>query len=82
MTKGIFHHLHHVHRFEQRNQATVMIDEFDFASPVGLLGALIDAIFLKRYLKKLLIERNQLIKKYAECDEWKNFIPLQATGNL
>src|SRR5579864_6452198 len=46
MQRGPFGHWHHQHRFEARAGGTLMVDEVDFASPFGPLGALIDAIYL------------------------------------
>jgi hypothetical protein len=48
-----------------------MIDLFSFESPYGAAGKLVNYIFLKRYLRKLLERRNQAIKEFAETEKWK-----------
>jgi len=35
------------------------------------LGKLTNRFFLKNYLEKLLVKRNQVIKEYAETMKWK-----------
>lgn len=74
MVKGIFKQIHHTHRFTTDNGKTIMIDEFDFKSPMGFLGKIVEIIFLKNYLKNLLTQRNLLIKVCAEGNEWKKFL--------
>lgn len=71
MVKGAFKRFRHEHHFRQkRKNITEMIDYFNYQSPLGLLGRLADSIFLKRYMKDLLEQRNRLIKEVAESDEW------------
>jgi hypothetical protein len=43
-----------------------MHDVFSYASPLGLLGRLAGVLFLKRYMRRLLEERNAVIRDYAE----------------
>jgi ligand-binding SRPBCC domain-containing protein len=71
MVKGDFKHFNHQHHFKQTNNGTIMIDMLDFKTPYGTLGKLVNAVFLTQYLKKLLLIRNDVIKKYAETDKWK-----------
>lgn len=52
-----------------------MTDVFDYGSPLGILGEMADAVFLKSYMMKLLAERNELIKRTAEGGDWQKFIP-------
>jgi ligand-binding SRPBCC domain-containing protein len=74
MTKGIFKRIHHTHRFIAEDQKTIMIDEFIFESPLGFLGKIADALFIKAYLKKFICERNRMIKACAEQDAWRKFV--------
>jgi hypothetical protein len=48
-----------------------MIDVFEFEAPFGPIGRLFNALFLENYMRKLLIERNEVIKRVAESDEWR-----------
>ncbi|HEX6625739.1 MAG TPA: SRPBCC family protein [Pyrinomonadaceae bacterium] len=66
MQRGAFKRWHHTHLFEVRDDGTLMVDEVEYASPLGLLGQLVDALVLKKYMTRLLSERNAHIKKLAE----------------
>ncbi len=71
MLKGAFSKMWHEHRFEERGDHTLMTDIFFFKSPLGFLGALVDRFFLRNYMEKFLLERNNTIKHFAETDKWK-----------
>jgi len=66
MTKGAFRSFTHDHRFEQRDDVTVMTDEVAFRSPFGPLGWIVDRMFLAGYLRRLLEGRCRAIKRAAE----------------
>lgn len=66
MQRGAFKYWCHTHLFEPRNEGTLMIDDADYASPLGLLGRIVDRFVLERYMTRLLIKRNIHIKKVAE----------------
>ena len=51
-----------------------MLDIFDYKSPFGILGRIADKLFLKKYMTKLLSERNRIVKEFAESDKWKEVI--------
>jgi len=53
-----------------------MIDRVEFASPVSVLGSLVDILVLRSYLKHFLQGRNLLLKAAAESDQWRNFLSL------
>jgi len=74
MINGAFHSFRHEHHFAQQNNTTVMRDIFDYKSPLGFLGNLVDVLFLKRYMTGLLITRNGMIKEFAENGRWKEVI--------
>lgn len=69
MTKGPFGMMRHVHLFTQEDDEVVMTDEFEFRSPLGILGSLVDKLILTDYMTKFLIDRNEVIKKFAENTE-------------
>lgn len=74
MITGAFKSFTHKHIFEYDNQngQTLMTDVFSYRSPLGLLGKLADALFLKNYMEKLLTERNRVVKEFAEDEaKWK-----------
>ena len=71
MVSGDFKNMKHEHHFKPIKNGTLMIDLFSFESPYGAAGKLVNYIFLKRYLRKLLERRNQAIKEFAETEKWK-----------
>ncbi|WP_254638915.1 SRPBCC family protein [Cohnella sp. GbtcB17] len=66
MVSGIFKRFRHEHIFESTADGTWMTDIFDYTSPCGGLGRLADVIFLRSYMQRLLIKRNNHIKYKAE----------------
>ncbi|MBV8325108.1 SRPBCC family protein [Chryseobacterium sp.] len=67
MLKGAFKSMRHQHIFKETEGKTKMTDVFEFESPLGIIGKLFNAVFLTRYLRIFLTERNQLIKMTAEA---------------
>lgn len=74
MVKGVFSEFKHEHHFSELNVGTLMTDYFYYKSPFGILGKLVDQIFLKKYLTDFLTKRNQIIKEFAESDKWKQIL--------
>jgi ligand-binding SRPBCC domain-containing protein len=66
LVTGPFSKFHHQHRFQSACGKTEMTDRLEFVSPFGLWGRLADWLFLKKYLRKLLLERNKMIRLEAE----------------
>lgn len=66
MVKGPFRRLHHIHEFHPALGGTQMIDVFDYRSPLGILGVIADVLVLRRYLRRLLQQRNAFLKQVAE----------------
>lgn len=73
-TKGIFKSIIHEHKFEKVGDKIIMKDIFEFHSPFGLLGKIFNKLILTNYLKRLLIDRNQIIKEFAETGKWKEVL--------
>lgn len=76
LEKGAFKHFRHVHYFETAGDETIMRDVFDYQSPFGLLGRLVDFLFLEKYMTNLLLKRNQTIKSFAENGRWKEVVAI------
>ena len=75
MVKGDFETMIHKHYFEQKvNEITLMTDEFYFESPYGIIGQLVNKLFLTSYMQRLLKIRNRIIKQYAETEQWKTIM--------
>ncbi|WP_165750560.1 SRPBCC family protein [Cellulophaga sp. Z1A5H] len=74
MVNGAFKSFRHEHHFTDFNGGTLMIDYFDYKSPLGVLGKLADKLFLKTYMVDLLEKRNETVKDFAESDKWKELV--------
>jgi ligand-binding SRPBCC domain-containing protein len=74
MVKGPFKKVHHQHIFKENGMITTMTDVFEFEAPLGILGKTAEWAFLERHMKKVLAERNRIIKKTAQSDEWKKYL--------
>ena len=74
MTRGPFRRFDHDHYFAPEDAGTRMTDVFDYAAPLGPLGRLAERLFLTRYLRLFLAERNQAIKRAAESDQWRDLL--------
>lgn len=66
MQRGPFHRWRHEHRFVSTSSGTRMIDNIEFASPLGPLGWLVDHLGLERYMTKLLRKHNEHVRLFAE----------------
>lgn len=76
MVRGIFRRMIHDHYFRQLPDGqTEMRDVFTFAAPWSVFGRIAEAVFLGRYMRTLLRERNDVIRQVAESDEWRRYLP-------
>ena len=75
MKRGIFHSFRHEHHLQKEGNCILIKDVFIYKSPLGWLGKLADILFLKNYMKRFLMERNQVIKTYAETGKWREILP-------
>ncbi len=66
MIQGAFRSMNHQHLFRIEGKTTVMTDIFEFESPFGIIGKAFNALYLSRYLKNLLEDRNRYLKHCAE----------------
>lgn len=75
MIRGAFKMMEHDHYFSATSESgTVMTDLFRFAAPLGILGRIAEVVALRRYMANLLHERNVVIKKIAESEEWQRYV--------
>ncbi|MAP54954.1 SRPBCC family protein [Altibacter sp.] len=74
MQKGAFKEFRHEHHFETVKGGTLMTDFFEYTSPFGMVGKIVDRLFLTKYITKLLEKRNDSIKAFAESDKWKEIL--------
>lgn len=74
MVSGAFKSMKHDHEFGPQASWTLMVDRFEFESPFGILGRIVDRLFLAGYLRRFLIRRNEVLKKLAESEDWKCYL--------
>ena len=74
MIKGNFKKMKHEHFFKNEDEKTIMKDIFLFESPFGIAGRIFNKVFLRNYMKKFLIIRNNVIKDFAESEKWKKVL--------
>jgi ligand-binding SRPBCC domain-containing protein len=74
MVAGAFKSMQHDHEFLQHPTGTLMNDRFEFRSPIGILGGLVDRLFLLSYMRRFLIQRNNILKKLAESENWRRYL--------
>jgi ligand-binding SRPBCC domain-containing protein len=67
MVRGAFHSLTHVHEFLPRASGVLMVDRFCFRAPLGPLGWIAEQLVLTRYMRRLLLTRNHVLKEMAEA---------------
>lgn len=68
MQAGPFRRWRHTHRFEPvEGGRTRMVDDVDYAAPLGPLGRFVERAVLHRYMTRLLEARNAHIKQVAEA---------------
>ena len=66
MQRGAFKRWRHTHRFVAQANGTLMLDDVDFAAPLGLLGRIIVALVLHSYMTRFLVRHNAYFKRMAE----------------
>ena len=74
MVKGAFKSMKHDHEFLEHPTGTRMNDRFEFQSPLGILGKIVDQLFLRAYMERFLVQRNGILKKLAESKEWSRYL--------
>jgi ligand-binding SRPBCC domain-containing protein len=66
-----FKNFRHEHYFKAFKNGTFLIDVVEFESSYGLIGKWIEKLFLTSYIHNLLLQRNEVIKQYAEKSKQK-----------
>jgi ligand-binding SRPBCC domain-containing protein len=73
MQRGAFKSWRHQHFFEAQAEGTLMTDHVTYASPLGLLGHLVDTLYLENYMKRFLVAHNKDFKKLLEAQSQTAF---------
>jgi len=69
MVKGAFHSFTHTHQFMEKEKGTIMVDIFEYKPPLGPLGAIVDKLFLEKYMAEFIKSRAKALKKIAESNQ-------------
>jgi len=77
MIRGPFKFMEHDHFFRSLSASeTEMKDVFRVAA-LCLIGPVVDYVVLRRYMQKLLRERNDAIRQIAESEAWRRYLPME-----
>lgn len=63
---GPFKRWWHHHEFRADGDATLMTDRVDFQAPFGALGRLVEWLVLRRYMRNLILQRNEWLRRELE----------------
>jgi ligand-binding SRPBCC domain-containing protein len=75
MIRGPFRFMQHDHIFRSLSaDQTEMEDIFRFAAPLPVLGKIAEMLFLRRYMRSLLRERNTVLKQIAESTACEGYL--------
>jgi len=74
MISGAFKRMVHDHEFAKHPAGTLMRDRFEFTSPLGILGRIVDWLFLTSYMRRFIVRRNEVLKQLAESAEWSRYL--------
>ena len=72
--EGDFKMMKHEHHFKPCENGTIMIDLISFEAPYGTLGKIFNNLYLTRYMRSLIEQRNTIIREFAESDKWKRLL--------
>jgi ligand-binding SRPBCC domain-containing protein len=75
MQRGAFARFVHDHAFEVDGDHTVMSDRLELEAPLGVLGRLAERLVLRAYLERFLRERNEVLRRVAESEAWRRYLP-------
>jgi len=74
MMQGAFKSFKHDHTFDRVGDHCLMRDVLTFESPGGVIGQMVNRLILTNYLRDFLLKRNEMIKNFAEGEQWKTIL--------
>jgi ligand-binding SRPBCC domain-containing protein len=77
--RGRFKRFQHDHSFTEIGGHTLLHDKIRFTLPFGFAGDIVAKNIMVPYISKVLHRRLQMLKRVAESDEWRNFLPQSDT---
>jgi len=68
MVRGPFKSMRHVHEFARIDGGqTLMTDVFEYEVPLGVIGEIVDRLFLSDYMRRFLDDRLDVVRLAAEA---------------
>lgn len=77
MLRGRFQRFQHDHRFSEIDGHTLLVDKLRFSLPLGWPGKMIARKVVVPYISGLLQKRMTLLKRVAESEEWRRYLPVE-----
>jgi ligand-binding SRPBCC domain-containing protein len=81
MRRGKFKRFQHDHSFAKLNTLTVMNDKVRFSLRLGLAGDVVAKHLMVPYIAQLIRRRLRLLKRIAESEEWRTYLPDEAASD-
>ena len=75
MASGRFRSFRHDHEFTEMDGHTILKDTVRFSMPFGPPGKLVGKYILVPHIRNLIQRRFALIKRLAESEEWRKYLP-------
>ena len=80
MGRGRFQSFHHDHQFTaeaavEGRPCTLLEDVVHFALPLGVAGAAVGRLVMVPHVRGLVKRRFALLKRIAEGEEWRRYLP-------
>lgn len=75
MASGRFRSFRHDHEFTEMDGHTILKDTVRFSMPFGPAGKLVGKRVLVPHIRALIQKRFALIKRVAESEEWRKYLP-------
>jgi len=75
MERGRFTRFQHDHFFTEIGGRTLLNDKVRFSLPLGGMTRPLGRFVLTPYVARLLRQRLELLKRVAESEEWKEYLP-------
>jgi ligand-binding SRPBCC domain-containing protein len=75
MIAGRFRSFRHDHEFTEIGGQVLLKDTIRFAMPLGFAGRLVGKYVMVPHIRRLLRRRFALLKRIAESEEWREYVP-------
>jgi ligand-binding SRPBCC domain-containing protein len=75
MGRGRFRRYQHEHTLSEIDGHTLLHDKIRFSLPLGWAGEMVAKHLMVPYMSRLLHTHLQLLKRVAETEEWRKYLP-------